>query len=157
MLALIAASLATVDLAGTGDARWLVASQAIVVAVAVAVAIDLEGDAVWRVAVALVGAAAAMSGAWLGDAGPSVAPWLALEAAWGTLVVIGWWKRRPGAALLAALGAILAAAGALAGVFDIPSPVGSVVGARSALSIAFLAWLGIDLVARPFGRRKPDA
>ncbi len=155
VLAVIAALLAAVDLAGTGDARWLVASDLVLLPVSLVVGLDLGWARRWRVGMAIMGAALWAGGAWLADAGPSTPGWLALEATWSALVALGWWERRPGAALLAVLVAAVAGAGAVTGALAIPSPVGSIVGARAALSVAWLAWLGVDLAARPIRRALP--
>jgi hypothetical protein len=148
--ALGAAAATAIDLLQGADRRWTIAANLLLVPVAVAIAAWA-----WRTARRPVGAAAALgilvgpAGAVLGDHAGTTWWWLALEAAWWIGVALVAWPGRPGLAIMSALAAASALVATAITALTVAEPVASGAGVRVTLTIAWLAWVGVDLAIRP--------
>jgi hypothetical protein len=153
-----AAAATAFDLLQGADERWTIAANLLLMPLAAVMAASA-----WRTARRPAGALAALGvlvgplGAVLGDHAGGTWWWLALEAAWWIGVMQVAWRCRPGLAVISAVTAASALVATAVTGLRIPEPIASAAGVRVAMTIAWLAWAGVDLAIRPpVGQAEPD-
>jgi hypothetical protein len=147
--AMAAAATAVIDLLDGADLRWAVAANLLLVPPAAILAAGALRTAAAPVAALCgLGVPAALVGALLGDRAGGTWWWLALETAWWTGVALAAWPVRPGLAVISALAAVLALAAAAITGLRVAEPVASGAGLRVMMTIAWAAWVGVDLAVR---------
>jgi hypothetical protein len=155
LCALGAAAATAIDLLQGADPRWTTAANLLLMPLAAVLAAS-----VWRTgrrpvrALAALGVVVGPLGAVLGDHAGGTWWWLALETAWWVGVTQVSWRRRPGLAVISALAAASALVATVVTGLTVAEPIASAAGVRVAMTIAWLAWASVDLVARPPGRPK---
>ena len=148
--ALGAAAASTIDLLQGADQRWTIAANLLLMPLAAVLAAW-----VWRTGRRPAGALVALGvlvgplGAVLGDHAGGTWWWLALEAAWWIGVMQLSWSCRPGLAIISALAAASALVATAVTGLTVAEPIASGAGIRVAMTVAWLAWAGVDLATRP--------
>jgi hypothetical protein len=153
-----AAAATAVDLLDGADLRWTVAASLLLTPPAAVLAAEARRTAAAPVAaLCALGIPVGLVGALLGDRAGGTWWWLALESLWWIGLALAARSARPGLALLTALAAVSALAATTITGLSVPEPVASGAGLRVPITVAWTAWLAVDLALRPAARDDPMA
>jgi hypothetical protein len=144
-----AATVQIVDLLHGLDPRWAVAANLLLFPPAAVLAWLAQRIAGAAAAMAAAGLVVGPVGALLGDRAGHTWWWLALETVWWAGVMLAFWRSRPGLSVVSGAAAVSVLVAVLFVGLSLPEPVASAAGLRVPLTIAWSAWVAVDLAARP--------
>jgi hypothetical protein len=144
-----AAVATALDLLDGADPQWTVAASLLLAPPAAVLAAGAWRAAA-RPAAALcwLGVPVGLAGAALGDRAGGAWPWLALEASWWIGLALAARPARPGLAVISAVAAVSASAATVLTGLHVPQPVAAGAGLRVAMTVAWAAWVAVDLARR---------